>query len=123
MGTKKGLAMTHAEYANALRRIADWIEVHPDLPLPSQTQLDFLSGVDTKEDLAKFARGFGECKKDFGGIKLRAVAWRKNVCERVVVGTREVPEEIIPARLVPAHMEDIVEWKCPESLLEEVSNG
>lgn len=120
--------MTHLEYANALRRIADWIEEHPELPLPYQTALDYYSGTDQntlkKDTLLLFVKAFGSCNKkfndtyivvdkNFGGITLRAVAYREAVCERVVVGTRSVPEQYIPG-----HEEEIVEWKCPESLLK-----
>jgi len=121
--------LTHEKYANALRRIADWIEVHPELDLPSERCLSFYTPV-TKDDLAKYARAFGDCKKllsedfarvskDFGGVRLEAIVYRSEVCERVVVGKKVIPETIIPAILVPEHEEDIIEWKCPESILSE----
>lgn len=121
--------MTHFEYANALRRIADWIETHPDdkIGVPYETMLTYyyFAGKDELVTLAralgtcekKFTDGFAEVRKDFGGIALRGVVERSAVCERVVTGTEEVLEEIIPARLIPAHTREIVEWKCPEALL------
>lgn len=121
--------MTHAEYANALRRIADWIETHPEVPLPYTAALD-ICGLKGKEGMAAVAKAFGDCKKvhteslfelvkDCGGIALCAVALRQNICERVVIRVETTPEHILPACTIPAHTREIVEWKCPESLLEE----
>ena len=118
--------MTHSEYANALRRIADFVETHSALPVPATSQIDvFPQG---KTGLAAYGRALGKCDKnfnacyaqvikDFGGIVLIASEDRDAVCERVVVGKRVVPERITPAVLVPEHVEEIVEWRCPDSLL------
>lgn len=123
--------MTHTEYANALRRIADWIETHPEVPLPSATSLD-ITAVSGRESLSAVARAFGTATKeysdsliylikDFGGVSLRVIEWRSNVCKRVVVGKTTVPEKILPAQLIPAHEEDVVEWRCDEPLLTEAA--
>lgn len=52
------------------------------------------------------------------------------ICERVEVGEREVPEQIIPAskkRVIPARTEKLYEYKCKPFLATateaEVSNG
>jgi hypothetical protein len=50
--------------------------------------------------------------KDFGAFTLEVLYKSELVCERVVVGTENVPE-----KTVPAHTKEIVEWQCPESLL------
>ncbi len=120
--------MTHTEYANALRRIADFVEVHPKISIPDTTNIDIYQWIEGKEFLTEIARIFGTCKKDygttystvkkdFGGIFLSATTYKEQVCERVVIGKKIVPEIIIPASLIPEHEEEIVEWKCPESLL------
>lgn len=63
-----------------------------------------------------------ELSKKFGVITVNFFAYRSDVCERVQVGAREIPEQILPAKpeeVIPAHTEPIYEWKCPESILEE----
>src|SRR5437899_2948614 len=105
---------TNAEYAAGLRAIADWYEAHPEAPQP-HTCLQVFT-VHTKEDALKVARWLGHATKhmddnglfrlsrDFGGETLEFIFNRDVVCERRVVGTKEVPEYI-----VPAHTADIVE--------------
>jgi hypothetical protein len=39
---------------------------------------------------------------------------RDDVCEKHVIRTHEVPE-----RTIPAHIEEEVEWTCPQSLLKD----
>lgn len=50
---------------------------------------------------------------DFPPVSLDVTTERSGVCRRVVVETRAVPEQIIPA-----HDEDVIEWVCGESLLD-----
>lgn len=59
-------------------------------------------------------------KKDFGLVSAHVVAMRESVCKRVVVGTEEVPEQVIPAteaKVIPAYTREMVEWDCTPSLL------
>ena len=104
-------------YADGLRAIAAWFETHPEVPLPDSQRVDVAS-LNTKEEAASVARALGACDKiydgtlfrlerRFGGTTLRFLFWRDQVCERRVVSTKQVP-----ARLVPAHTEEIVEWDC-----------
>jgi hypothetical protein len=47
---------------------------------------------------------------------------KKDICRRIQVGEKEIPEQIIPAKpeeIIPAHTEPIYEWRCPESILEK----
>jgi hypothetical protein len=53
---------------------------------------------------------------EFSGFSLEVSYESKQVCERIVVGEEEVPEKV-----VPAHTREVVEWKCPPSLLAEVA--
>lgn len=36
----------------------------------------------------------------------------KPICERKVVGKKIIPQQYIPARVIEAHEEEIVEWEC-----------
>ncbi len=84
-----------------------------------------------KERFLELAREFGACektddgthyilRKSFGGLVFDLYIVRSQICERVQIGEKEVPEQIIPAKaeeFIPAHTEPIYEWKCPESVL------
>ncbi len=106
--------MTHTEYADALRSIADWIVAHPEIEVPHTREIALgFWDEDAREKIAEVAKAIGSCEKtytdktfklykDFGGITYNFYAYRAQVCERVVVGT---------------HPEEIIEWRLPESLL------
>lgn len=53
-----------------------------------------------------------------GGIRVSMQSERSTVCEKVVIGTREVekPDPNAPKVMVT---EDVVEWRCSEPLLAE----
>jgi hypothetical protein len=109
---------------DGLREIAQFLEDHPDVPTPLIPRLDAF--VYSKEAFSAAARAVGghQEKKDYGiVIALRRMfgdvsydlnIQRDLVCERVVTGTRIIPEQ--PA--VPEHEEEIVEWKCSSVLAE-----
>lgn len=110
-------AMNH-RIAGGLRALADWLDEHPKVELFESEPYFALSAVDSKENAVRIARALGQCTKDIGpstltltrsfeGVRVGLVFWRSTVCERRVVGTREVPE-----RVTPAHVEEIVEWDC-----------
>ena len=114
---------TGSEFAAALRQIADWYDDHPEMP--GATEINITTPRNTPEVAAGIVRALGSCSKDFskdvvaiardfGGCTLRFVLWRSAVCERRVVGTREVPE-----RVTPAHVEEIIEWDCHPILAAE----
>jgi hypothetical protein len=123
--TRKRVIMTHKEYAESLRMIADWFEAHPDVKLPHDHKEFRYFMAQSREAMAHMAKVMGSCEKryndaagqfelskDFGKIEFRAICSRSQVCNRKVVGHRQVPETIIPART-----EDIVEWECFETPL------
>lgn len=118
------------EVAAGLRALADWFDENaeyasPEILAPVTVNL-FLA---TKADLIAFKQASGASRleknavgsmfwlrRDFGGgIGVEANVPREEACRRVVTGTREVPEQV-----VPAHVEEIVEWEC-EPLLAEAS--
>lgn len=111
-----------AEFADGLRALAEWCEQHPEYT-PTYT-MPFNAYVGTREDLVAARRALGAVSKsavstvfyihrDFGGgVALEINVPREEVCRKVVKGTREVPEKV-----VPAHVEEDVEWVCDEPLL------
>jgi hypothetical protein len=125
----------HEQYADSLRAIADWYEAHPEIPLPGDDTLTNYA-VCTREHAESLIRGLGNCKKDydetsftisrrFGVLNVRFYFSRSEVCKKVVVGSRIEPEQIVPARVIPAHTVDVVEWECMPVMslkqIEEVS--
>ena len=100
------------------------------MPLPLfPSMVAFVPGA---SELASVAKALGQAYKatlpawfsvgrKFGPISFEISARRENVCRRVVTGTREVPETVVPATTIPAHVEEIFEWECPESLLAEAT--
>lgn len=110
----------------ALRELADYLEERPAVPTPSIGTIYAFPDPDT-HPVAEVARAMGgfakshggsflNLVKDFGAFTLEVAYRSEGVCERVVVGTEDVPE-----KTVPAHTKEIVEWKCPESLLDYVA--
>lgn len=129
-----------AAYTQGLREIADWLDAHPEVPMPhlSSTQTGkwedvlsiFLVSGDQRAALATIARAMGEFEKvadgedfrvvrRFGSIAVVAQADRDEVCERVVTATREETVEVpdpealaaVPKVSVTRTVED-VEWVC-----------
>ena len=114
--------MSHKEYADGLRHIADWIEAHEDIGLPSNELQCF--SMDEKSEAAKVLMALKPCdkvysdtlfviKRAFGPITLKYYFSRDKVCTPRVVGTKVVPatpERIIEA--MPEHVVEIIEWDC-----------
>lgn len=112
-------------YADSLRAFADFIEKHPALELPS-THTMFV--FPRNEEMALYARELGKCRKsanesyfnltrDFlPAIQYEPTWYRNQVCERVVVGQKEVEEDVVEVIGKRTVTKDIVEWKCPKVL-------
>lgn len=110
-----------------VRELLNWLEAHPEVPIPDELGSESLGlsiyQWDSKEQAQTMARAMGTFEKQFdgdylrlikkfgSGVKVRAIFSRSQVCERVVTGTREIPEQVIPART-----EEISEWKCSSIL-------
>lgn len=127
-------------YTAGLRQLADILDAHPEVPLPYEgaaipISFYFLSGDDPKTTLAAAARAM-PCRLDkeaisaggadyfdlngkLAGLRIKMTAFRKDVCERVVVATREEiveepdPEAVaaLPKVTRTVKVED-VRWEC-----------
>lgn len=129
-----------AAYIAGLRQLADWLEANPDIELPSNggswNPINFSEwGPKARDKAAAFARampgvvrkggsdGYFTLRAQLAGLHVQFIAHREAVCERVVVGEREVTETIpdpqydgeIPMIEVTKTVEDI-EWHCPPIL-------
>lgn len=120
-----------AAYAAGLRHLADVIETDPDCPYPSGPLSLFIHAREGQAEIAARLRrelGGGLWKKAESGSHLTLDGmcagvpvdlWltREQVCERVVIGQREVTEQVRvgedtrPVETV-THTEDVVEWRC-----------
>lgn len=126
------------QVAAGLRDLADWVEANPDQIsdlYPSVNLLLSVGGRGGRDRIASIARtGLDagvkvtkEYSEKWAGVKLHfgphvtvdAYAARDEVCERVVVGTREETKEVpdpealaaVPTVTVTETVED-VEWRC-----------
>lgn len=106
------------EFVRGLRELATFYEANPDLDVPVIRDIDvFTLSI---EKMRKFARRLGKAEKKqhvgyiilrrkFGNINLDVHLSQRRVCRRVKVGEREIP----------ARVEPIYEYECPDSLLQE----
>lgn len=111
-------------YVSGLRQLANFMEAHPDLPVPYAGAANAF--VNSKADLAALARSTGvrwakAASDDYfcllvhfhGGHSYELNVSREQVCRKVVTGTR----------IEPAKPEQVVEefhWVCDEPLLAGV---
>lgn len=122
---------TNAQLATRLRALAELYDANPEAAQlyrlgPINVALVFCMN---KEQTAATIRAFGPGTKtddpsgwvdyapsNFPGVLIKI--YKTNVCERVKVGEMEIPERVISARpaederVVPAHVEEVFEWRC-----------
>ncbi|MGH3379523.1 MAG: hypothetical protein ACRDP6_32790 [Actinoallomurus sp.] len=138
--TNPNEADRRAAYTAGLRRLADIIDNHPEVPLPVdgsdpkylRMSFHFLSEDDPRAAMAATRRALGvpmekddsvsnyfSLKGNLAGLYFTLTAFRKDVCERVVVATREVEvEEADPAAVAAlpkvkrTEVIEDVEWRC-----------
>ena len=139
-----------AAYTAGLRQLADILDAHPEVPLPcegsnptySRLSFHFLYSDNVRADMAAARRALGvptekndrvpgyfNLHGSLHGLHFSMTAYRKDVCERVVVATREVEvEEADPVAVASlpkvkrtVKIED-VEWKCAP-LLEQAGGA
>lgn len=139
------------EYIAGLRKLADVLEGHPEVPLPyegshpqyARMTFHFLFADDPRAAMAATRRALGvplekkvsandqyfDLSGNLRGLHFSMTAYREAVCERVVVASREVevtepdPEAVaaLPQVTRLVTVED-VEWKC-SPLLAEAQDG
>lgn len=129
--------MDRKTYTDGLRAVADWLDAHPEVPLPSEGQSRVFClgtvalGKDgVREELANVARALpGEVDKEYTdsyfrvhgvieGIHIAYSAARTAVCDRVVVGQRTVSKEVPVAFEEQEVTEDVVEWRCDDGIMK-----
>jgi hypothetical protein len=131
------------DYIEGLRQLADLLDANPDVPLPYTGAGTFapLQWVEVDDDArAVFAKvasiipGTKTKRTDeynfalagqLAGLHVAVLAPRYAVCARVVIGTREVTEEVPDPeapKVTVTRTEEIVEWKCAP-LLADATGG
>jgi len=114
------------ELVEGLRAFADFIEERGlELPIqsPKMKLTEILYGENAKEKIQNVARKIGraeknwgsyyfDLRKEFGPVTLEFSVQKEQVCQKRVVGFKDVPEYISPAR-----REEVVEWTCVDSIL------
>jgi hypothetical protein len=130
MGTDQGvdLMATREEKMDGLRELLDWLDANPEFPVPFWLTYEHTIYADDEADLLAKRKILGRqvdkvvgnqkfgFSRKFGPIDVEVVIARDVVCERKVVGTREIPA-------TEARTEDIVEWVCPESFLVKLGEN
>ena len=123
-----------AGYIAGLRLLADALDAHPELPLPSTNAITFhflSDSADPRAEMAAAARAipctwakvvldgekwsYFELHGKLAGLRVELTAFRDAVCTRVVTGAeeRELVEVVTPAvtRKV-VKLVEVVEWQC-----------
>lgn len=119
-----------------LRIVADLLDAHPGLPIPSvfayaggsvDVSWQICNGdddLDQKAALRDIVRSVGGLwnksssadrfymDRDWRGIRLSVVAAREQVCTRRVVGTETVTVPAVEAQPERTEVREIVEWDC-----------
>ena len=119
--------MTNEEYARGLRALADVVEqadVELEIfPFPTgiyclnademATKVRAIGGTFVK----KSNSGYLTLSREVEGMSVEIYSSHDRVCERVVVGTETV-EVLDPEAPKISVTRDVVEWKCPDSLMQ-----
>lgn len=126
---EQNAAQERNQKLNDAVKMINWLRANPEVPLPFNFEYgdNSIYEWDSKEQAQRMARLMGtfeksfdkdflKLKKRFGTMTLEAVFSRGGVCERVVTGTQEIPETVVPAKVEPARTVEIVEWHCPKLL-------
>lgn len=138
------MSTDRSDYTAGLRALADLLDQHPEVPLPysgtKQSPLLIVPHENQRQVLADVARAFpGTVRKDVRdgyfdlyasveGLHVQVIAYRSEVCERVVIGTREVTREVLDpealaavSRVTVTETVEDVEWICSPLLRDAVA--
>jgi hypothetical protein len=120
------------------RQLADFLEQRPELHKYLEYASETFNIFIKRAELAEIARVMGPVRKhsvdhwfylarDFGPVSLHAAITRDEVCQKVKTGTRVIPAQearTVEIAATPERIEDVYEWKCPESILADpISSG
>lgn len=108
-----------------LRAMADWLEAHSEVQIPSIDVTVWSFGGRTFQQAVAALGAFDKEYTDsfvravvrFGALRLVFSDWRETVCQKVQTGTRHVDARTIVTE-EPEHDEPVYEWRCPESWLK-----
>lgn len=128
--------METAEFTASLRQLADWYDLHPEVPLPGIRGRNLTIAIPAANaaNMAIIARAFGSAKKEmdslffrliktFGVIDLDAFEFRDKICTRRVVKSEPIIEQVpvygepIRYEATPRLIEEVA-WDCPDSILQ-----
>ncbi len=115
--------MDRATQITEMRDVLSFLEDNPKIPMPYFGMINSFANTDDGDDVNDLARIMAPCRKDasqgyfalirsFGSTTLEINFEREEVCERIVMGTEDVPE-----KTTAAHTREIVEWRCPDGIL------
>ena len=121
--------MNKQEMIDTLRTVADFIESRPFSNDGSYHPTDFYLRCDKSAQFVQNVAAAGNVMKSadqhelnaevkIGRATLKIYINHQHVCERVKVGEKTIPAEksyLVPA--TEARIEDVMEWRCPESFL------
>lgn len=140
MTTKTTIADQRGEYVAGLRMLADLLEQHPELMKPhGAIQVIPLGERQCREQLAAWARAlpgrkdkeitdqFANLVGSLRGLKVKVVAYRDEVCERITTGVEIVTKTVkdpqalaaVPEIEVTEEVEQY-EWVCRPMLVDEL---
>jgi len=124
------------QFIEGLRAVAEFYEKNPGAWYDGMhlTLNMYVWGRAARKVLIETARLFGRCNKIYDEnnmtvsrqfseqVTLAVFAARARVCRRQVLGSRILPERIVPATSelrIPASRVEIVEWQCDPLLKDD----
>jgi hypothetical protein len=124
------------QFIEGLRAVATFYEQNPGAWYDGMhlTLNMYVWGRTARKALIETARLFGHCNKIYDEnnitvsrqfseqVTVAVFAARARVCRRVILGSRILPERILPATSevrIPASRVEIVEWQCDPLLKDD----
>jgi hypothetical protein len=124
------------QFIEGLRAVAKFYEENPGASYDGMhlTLNMYVWGRTARKALIETARLFGHCNKIYDEnnitvsrqfneqVTVAVFAARARVCRRVILGSRILPERIVPATSevrIPASRVEIVEWQCDPLLKDD----